>query len=205
MYDICINSLSKVHQWVARAPLHRQKCQKLTKILQQTDWQVVTGANKGIELEICRRLAANGVIVVLTAQDEKKGVEAIEKLKGSGLSDVVFHQLDVTDPASIASFADFIKTQFGKLVSLVNNAAINVTTIDDDAYRVVMAVDGPPEVRGAKYRELTRETHEMAEECAKANYYDTKRVTKALLPLLPLLQLSDSPRIVNVSSSAGKL
>ncbi|KAK9273665.1 hypothetical protein L1049_018475 [Liquidambar formosana] len=81
---------------------------------------VVTGANKGIGLEICRQLASNGVMVVLTARDEKRGIEAVEKLKASGLSDhVVFHQLDVGEPDSIASLADFIKTQFGKLDILV--------------------------------------------------------------------------------------
>ncbi|XP_042513982.1 salutaridine reductase-like isoform X1 [Macadamia integrifolia] len=162
---------------------------------------VVTGANKGIGLEICHQLATIGFIVVLTARDEKRGVEAVEKLKGSGLSNVVFHQLDVMDPASVASLADFIK-QFGKLDILVNNAGINGIKLDDDAYRVLMAVDDPPEVRFIKYRELARETPEMAEECVQANYYGAKRVTEALLPLL---QLSDSPRIVNVSSSGGKL
>ncbi|XP_043693462.1 (+)-neomenthol dehydrogenase-like [Telopea speciosissima] len=80
---------------------------------------VVTGANKGIGLEICRQLASNSVAVLSTARDEKRGVEAVEKLKGSGLSDVVFHQLDVKDPASISSLALFIKTQFGKLDILV--------------------------------------------------------------------------------------
>ncbi|KAJ4977581.1 hypothetical protein NE237_008361 [Protea cynaroides] len=163
---------------------------------------VVTGANKGIGLEICRQLATIGVIVVLTARDEKKGVEAVEKLKGSGLSHVVFHQLDVMDTASITSLADFIKTQFGKLDILVNNAGIIGLNLDDDAYRVIMALDGPPEVKLAKYRELARETKEMAEECVQANYYGAKNVTEALLPFL---QQSDSPRIVNVSSSAGKL
>ena len=68
---------------------------------------------------ICRELAANGVTVVLTARDEKRGVEAVESLKGSGISNMVFHQLDVGQPASIASLADFIKTQFGKLDILV--------------------------------------------------------------------------------------
>ncbi|KAJ4967944.1 hypothetical protein NE237_014645 [Protea cynaroides] len=80
---------------------------------------IVTGANKGIGLEICRQLATISVKVVLTARDEKKGAEAVEKLKGSGLSAVVFHQLDVMDPASIASLVDFIRTQFGKLDILV--------------------------------------------------------------------------------------
>ncbi|KAK2978051.1 hypothetical protein RJ640_001013 [Escallonia rubra] len=76
---------------------------------------VVTGANKGIGLEICRQLASNGVMVVLTARDEKRGSEAVDHLKASGLCDVVFHQLDVTNPASIASSADYIKAKFGKL------------------------------------------------------------------------------------------
>lgn len=76
----------------------------------------MTGANGGMGLEICRQLASNGVMVVLTARDEKKGIEALEKLKENGLSDlVVFHQLDVLDPSTIASLADFIKTQFGRL------------------------------------------------------------------------------------------
>ena len=83
-------------------------------------YAVVTGANKGIGFEICRKLASNGIVVVLTGRDEKKGLEAVEKLREFGLSDhVVFHQLDVADPASIASFADFIKTKYGKLDILV--------------------------------------------------------------------------------------
>jgi (+)-neomenthol dehydrogenase len=57
--------------------------------------------------------------VVLTARDVTRGNEAAEKLRGDGYSDVIFHQLDVADPASISSLADFIKTQFGKLDILV--------------------------------------------------------------------------------------
>ncbi|XP_020084216.1 short-chain dehydrogenase/reductase 2b-like [Ananas comosus] len=76
---------------------------------------VVTGGNKGIGLEICRQLASTGVRVILTARDEKRGLEAAEKLKQSGLSDVIFHRLDVTDSSGIASFAEFVKISFGKL------------------------------------------------------------------------------------------
>jgi len=65
-------------------------------------------------------LVSNGITVVVTARDEKRGIEAVEKLKEFGVSDqVVFHQLDVTDPRSIESLANFIKTQFGKLDILV--------------------------------------------------------------------------------------
>ncbi|XP_043691015.1 salutaridine reductase-like isoform X2 [Telopea speciosissima] len=161
---------------------------------------VVTGANKGIGLEICRQLASIGVAVVLTARDEKKGVEAIEKLRGSGLFDVVFHQLDVLDPASIANLADFIKTQSGKLDILVNNAGISGVRLDDGAEKALMTV--APDAKWSKYQELAKHTNESVEECLQANYYGAKRVTEALLPLL---QLSDSPRLVNVSSGLGRL
>ncbi|KAM0938808.1 putative salutaridine reductase (NADPH) [Dioscorea sansibarensis] len=69
-------------------------------------------------------------MVLLTARDEKRGTEAVEKLKDSGFSDVVFHLLDVSDSASIASLADFIKTEFGKLDILVNNAAVSGISVD---------------------------------------------------------------------------
>ena len=83
-------------------------------------YAVVTGANKGIGYATCKQLASSGITVVLTARDEKRGLEAVEKLKGLGLPGlVVFHQLDVTDNASIVSLADFIKAQFGKLDILV--------------------------------------------------------------------------------------
>ena len=65
---------------------------------------------------------------MLTARDEKKGLEAVQKLKDSGLSDlVIFHQLDVANPGSIASLADFIKTQFGRLDILVGILSLSLS------------------------------------------------------------------------------
>ncbi|KAL0464762.1 UNVERIFIED_CONTAM: (+)-neomenthol dehydrogenase [Sesamum latifolium] len=141
-------------------------------------YAVVTGANKGIGLEICRQLASEGITVVLTARDEKRGLEAVEKLKASSLSgSLIFHQLDVADSASVASLAEFIKSQSGKLDILTGGAKIN-------------------------WSEIMTQTYDLTAECLQINYYGAKRTTESLLPLL---QLSDSPRIVNVSSSMGKL
>jgi (+)-neomenthol dehydrogenase len=65
-------------------------------------------------------LASKGITVVLTARDENRGLEAVQKLKQLSLPGlVVFHQLDVTDLDSIKSFVDFIQNQFGKLDILV--------------------------------------------------------------------------------------
>ncbi|KHG16333.1 (+)-neomenthol dehydrogenase -like protein [Gossypium arboreum] len=153
-------------------------------------YAVVTGANKGIGLEICKQLAQNGTIVILTARDAKRGVEALQSLKHSGLSDrLAFHQLDVTKPKSIASLADFIKEQFGKLDILVNNAGISGVTFS--------MASGTEEYSSNIWSKAT-ETYELAEECLKTNYYGAKRTTEALIPLL---QISESPRIVNISSS----
>ncbi|XP_058082900.1 salutaridine reductase-like [Magnolia sinica] len=164
---------------------------------------VVTGANKGIGLEIIRQLASNGITVILTARDEKRGLEAVANIKESGPSDVVFHQLDVKDSVSIASLANFVKTQFGKLDILVNNAGIHGLVIDSDGVTALRLLGGEMDEEKMKIaRGLWQETYEMAEECLKTNYYGSKSVTEALFPLL---HLSKSPRIVNVSSMGGKL
>lgn len=68
--------------------------------------------------------------MVLTARYEDKGHEAIERLKECGLSNlVIYHQLDVTDSASIASLVDFVKSQFGKLDILVRKHADMILNI----------------------------------------------------------------------------
>ncbi|KAF6171678.1 hypothetical protein GIB67_035913 [Kingdonia uniflora] len=164
---------------------------------------VVTGGNKGIGFKICRKLASNGIIVILASRDEKRGVEAAENLKESGLTDVVFHQLDVMDPASIASLAHFIKTKFGKLDILVNNAGISGIIRDTEPSRALKSESSKDEDENAKTLEgIMVQSYERAEECLKTNYYGTKGVTEVLLPFL---QLSNSARIVNVSSRYGSL
>ncbi|CAL5340079.1 unnamed protein product [Camellia sinensis] len=163
-------------------------------------YAVVTGSNKGIGFEICRQLASKGIIVVLTARDEKKGFEALEKLKSDGLSDhVVFCQLDVVDPSSVASLAEFVKSKFGRLDILVNNAGILGAKMDWDS---LQSSEGSTEEVVSSFKKITTQSYELDNECLQTNYYGTKRMIEALNPLL---QLSDSPRIVNVSSISGKL
>ncbi|KAJ8642835.1 hypothetical protein MRB53_004583 [Persea americana] len=134
---------------------------------------VVTGANKGIGLGICRQLASNGIM------------------------------LDVKDSVSISSLADFIKTQFGKLDILVNNAGDGGYIGDGDALRALNLGADPFEgEKPSLIMGLVRQTYEKAEECLAVNYYGCKGVTEALIPLL---LLSNSARIVNVSSEMGWL
>lgn len=164
---------------------------------------VVTGANKGIGFEIAKQLASNGVSVILTARDVKRGTEAVEKLKAAGYTDLIFHQLDVMDPTSISSLTKFIKTEFGKLDILVNNAAVNGVIVDPEDQKNLKL--GPDDIAGPNAKSLNevwQQTYETAVNCLRTNYYGIKLVSKELIPLL---QLSKSGRIVNVSAPLGQL
>ncbi|CAM8966594.1 unnamed protein product [Rhodiola kirilowii] len=168
-------------------------------------YAVVTGANKGIGLETVRQLAAKGVIVVLTARDEKRGQEATSFLHESGLTNVIFHQLDVLDPKSIESLALFVKTKFGRLDILVNNAGASGVIVDEDALRAMNI--GPALWLSGKATGLVqgviKTSYEKAKECINTNYYGCKLVTEALVP--QLLLSPTGAKIVNVSSLRSEL
>lgn len=69
---------------------------------------VVTGANKGIGLEIAAGLAANGLPVVAAARSAERGLAAVEAIKSRAETkavEVSFLQLDVASDASVAEFA----------------------------------------------------------------------------------------------------
>ncbi|KAJ7964852.1 (+)-neomenthol dehydrogenase-like [Quillaja saponaria] len=169
-------------------------------------YAVVTGANKGIGLETVRQLASQGITVVLTARDEKRGTEATRKLHQFGLSNVVFHQLDVLDSLSIQSLAKFIQDTFGRLDILVNNAGTSGAEADEKDIEA-LNIDPADWQLSGKARNLVQgiitHTYEQGEACINTNYYGVKRVTESFLPLL---QLSPTgARIVNVSSCRGEL
>jgi NAD(P)-dependent dehydrogenase (short-subunit alcohol dehydrogenase family) len=88
---------------------------------------LVTGGNRGIGYEICRRLAAAGHAVILTARDARAGTRAAASLAGDGYA-VRAEQLDVSDPASMAECAGRLAADSVDIDVLVNNAAIYTTT-----------------------------------------------------------------------------
>nr|XP_043620336.1 (+)-neomenthol dehydrogenase-like [Erigeron canadensis] len=162
---------------------------------------VVTGANKGIGYEICRQLAIQGVQVILTALNESQGMEAVKKLN---LPNVISHQLDIKDPSSVARLANFIETHFRKLDILViiipkniHYYKLRMIKLDDKEFRDGGGFVNLVDEKAHLLTHIIKEPYELGEKCLEINYYGTKAVTEALLPLL---QLSKSPRIVNVAS-----
>src|SRR5207245_4923309 len=115
----------------------------------------VTGANRGLGLETSIRLRAKGFLVVWTSRDEKKGTAAVRGLDPDG-GEVLYHQLDITDRASISAVAKDLLALVPRLDLLVNNAGIGSWGAD----------------RRASVRTIA------------TNYFGSRDVTDALLPFI---------------------
>jgi NAD(P)-dependent dehydrogenase (short-subunit alcohol dehydrogenase family) len=79
--------------------------------MSNTQVALVTGANKGIGLQIAKDLAARGFIVLVGSRRLGAGQDAASSI-GSNAHAL---QLDVTDHASIAAAAARIRNDFGRL------------------------------------------------------------------------------------------
>lgn len=136
---------------------------------------LITGANKGIGLEIARQLGKQGVTVVIGSRDTLRGQAAADTLKAEGL-DAATVKLEVTNEADVAALPQFFEEHFGRLDILINNAAV----LND-------ANGATPQ--GFRY-------------AYEANVIAPYMITQTLLPLI---SASPAGRIVNQSSILGSL
>jgi NAD(P)-dependent dehydrogenase (short-subunit alcohol dehydrogenase family) len=151
------------------------KCMNLS----QKQIALVTGANRGLGLEISRQLAQQNIRVVMGVRDAIKSQEAINQLQQNGF-DVELQWLDVTNPESIQAVNSYLSKRYDKLDILINNAGISL----DSGLQ-------PSEV-GLDTIRKTLET----------NFIGVVAITQALLPLI---HKSGAGRIVNISSGRGSL
>lgn len=142
---------------------------------------LITGANKGIGFGTAKLLLQNGFYVYIGSRNVKNGVDAVDKLKAKGLTNVEMIQLDVTDDTSVQKAREEIGKKTDILDILINNAGINGGS---DPYT---ALEAKPEEFQAAF---------------DTNVIGTARVTKAFIDLL---RTSKKPRIVNLSTSVGSL
>jgi len=141
---------------------------------------LITGANKGIGFETARLLGGRGMIVLVGARDEAKGLEAERQLRADG-ADARYLALDVTDEKSVGQAAERIEQEFGLLDILINNAGI---------------------ARGDGAGLPSQTTLPTLREVYETNVFGVVTVTNAMLPML---LRAPAAWIVNVSSEVGSV
>lgn len=144
---------------------------------------VVTGGSSGLGFQLIKELVyhENRFIVILTARDLANGLDALQSLDPyRRYSDrVLFLQLDVTSEDSIERFAGDVKSQFGYVDVLVNNAGVNY--------------------EGWNFGPKKQFPVEIAEKSMAVNFFGAVKVTQALLPLF-----REHGHVINIGSRFSK-
>jgi NAD(P)-dependent dehydrogenase (short-subunit alcohol dehydrogenase family) len=86
---------------------------------------VVTGAGRGIDLEICCQLAKNGVAVLLNDLDEELAASASQRVREQ-FGPCIGLAGDASDGAFVQQMADAAVATFGRLTIAVANAGITL-------------------------------------------------------------------------------
>ncbi|HEX8614429.1 MAG TPA: SDR family NAD(P)-dependent oxidoreductase [Telluria sp.] len=149
---------------------------------------LITGANKGIGLEIARGLAAHGFTVLVGSRDLARGETAARSIG----PDAHAVQLDVTDQASIAAAGEHVRDTFGRLDVLVNNAGVSHAGQPGGGF--------PDDLMRANA--LTTASLDDVRAVWETNVFGLIAVTQAMLPLL---RAAPAARIVNMGSTGGSL
>lgn len=148
---------------------------------------LVTGANQGVGRQVAKELVGNGLTVLVGSRNFERGQAAATEI-GPGAIPL---QLDVTDRVSIATAAERIRKEFGRLDLLVNNAAISNTRLGSLSLE--------------EYAKITLASNVSLDEVRAVWETNVFGVLAVYQAMLPLLRLSADARIVNVSSAVGSL
>jgi len=91
---------------------------------------IVTGASRGLGLEIATTLAASGYAVIAVARkesDEVRAAAAAAETEQQGA--IHFRACDLNQTAELADFVGALRKDFGALYGLVNNAGLGTSGV----------------------------------------------------------------------------
>ena len=138
---------------------------------------IVTGAARGIGLEIAGQLAGAGASVVVADVNHRQAGEAAARLADEGFR-AVAQPLDVADPAQVQAAIAHTLELWGRIDILVNNAGIlpptPVERITPEEWDLVLAVN----LKGSFL-------------CSQA--------------VIPTMRVQRSGKIISIASSAGQM
>ena len=145
---------------------------------------VITGANRGLGFATVREMLSRPdfreSFVYLTSRDSSKGQAAViqigQELGPGVVSRLSSYELDITNDASVNAFSLHLKQKHGGIDVLIHNAGI------------------------AFNNDSTVPFSEQARCTVDTNFYGTRRVAKALHPLLRV-----GARVVVITSNCGHL
>ncbi|HUX61192.1 MAG TPA: SDR family NAD(P)-dependent oxidoreductase [Ignavibacteriaceae bacterium] len=141
---------------------------------------LITGANKGIGFETAKQMAQLDYFVYMGSRDRSKGLDAINKLKDLGISNVEFIEIDVTNINSIKQARQELENKIEALDVLINNAGIS----------------------GGLHQNISAVDIEDLRKVFETNFFGAVQTTQQFIPLL---KKSNVPVVVNVSSELGSL
>ncbi len=85
---------------------------------------IVTGAARGIGCSIAKQLAAEGCNIAFNYRNSREQAEQLVTELGASAEIVRAYQLDVAKTSEVAAMVEQVKSEFGRIDLLINNAGI---------------------------------------------------------------------------------